>query len=180
MGRGTIKQAEIYSVNEFQFSSPYDRPQRTELTLRIHPEYGRDVILTIDRGQFLCSSYNRCQVVVRFDEGKAESYSASEPADHRTTTLFIRNYPRFVSNLRRAKKLFIQAEFYQEGSRVFEFDVAGLAWDEKTERISKAPIKKTEEQADSNSTPAAAELDLVRERLINEAIERGKSKLAGQ
>jgi len=127
MGRGRTKTASIRSMNEVEFGSPYHRPQRAWLALRIHPKYGRDVILSIERGQFLCR-LEGCTVTVRFDKGKAQDYSAGEPADHRTTALFIRNYDRFVASAKKAKTVYIEAQFYQEGTRVFEFEVAGLKW----------------------------------------------------
>ncbi len=127
MGRGTIKTASIRSLKEFQFGFPYQGAQRARLQLRVHPKYGKDVILSIERGQFLCG-IDSCNVGVRFDEGKTQTYTAVEPADHRTTALFLRNYDRFLANARKSKKAYVEAEFYQEGPRVFEFDIAGLKW----------------------------------------------------
>jgi hypothetical protein len=127
MGRGTVKYAVVQSMNEFEYSFPYTGSQRATLQLRIHPTYGRNVILTIEKGQFLCR-YDGCQVAVRFDEGPAQTYSAAEPADHRTTSLFIHNYDLFVTAARKAKRAYIEAQFYQEGTRVFEFDVSNLKW----------------------------------------------------
>ena len=34
----------------------------------------------------------------------------------------------FIDELRKAKRLKIEADFFQEGPRVFEFDVRGLNW----------------------------------------------------
>jgi hypothetical protein len=128
MGRGTIKWASISSVNQIQFDFPYQGLQRARLDLRIHPKYGKDVILSVEKGQLLCH-LDGCRIAVRFNDGKPQNFSASEPADHSTTSIFINDYSRFVNNLRRAKKLFIEAQFYQEGMRVFEFDVEGLIWE---------------------------------------------------
>lgn len=127
MGRGTIKNATVNSVNEIQFGFPYQGSQRGTLQLRIHPKYGKDVILSIEKGQFLCG-IDSCTVAVRFDQETAQAYSASEAADHRTTVLFLQNYDRFVGNARKSKKVYIEAQFYQEGARVFEFDITGLKW----------------------------------------------------
>jgi hypothetical protein len=127
MGRGTIKRATVRSLNEVEFDFPYRGPQRAELQLRSHPKYGKDVILSIDKGQFLCG-FRNCQVSVRFDNGKAHNFSAVEPADHRSTTLFLRGYDRFLVSARKAKKVYIEALFYQQGTRVFEFDISDLKW----------------------------------------------------
>jgi len=128
MGRGTIRIAYVKSLNELSFDFPYQGSQRAELQLRSHPKYGKDVILSIQKGQFLCNGYDGCNVSVRFDNGKPQTYRASEPSDHSTTVLFLNNYDRFLSKARKAKKAYIEAQFFQEGARVFEFDIAGLKW----------------------------------------------------
>ena len=131
-----IKTATLQSANTVAFKFPYQGEQRGELELRVHPRYGRDVSLSVAKGQFLCR-FDGCSVVIRFDDGRPQTYSAAEPADHSTTTLFIRNYTNFVAAFRRAKKVVIEATFYQEGTRAFEFNVAGLNWDD-----GQAPAKK--------------------------------------
>ncbi len=81
-------------------------------------------MLSIDRGQFLCRSYEDCTILVRFDDQKAQNYSAVGASDNSTESIFIRNYSRFVGAMLKAKKVRIAAEIYQEGSPVFEFDVS--------------------------------------------------------
>jgi hypothetical protein len=127
MGRGKIKTAFVNSVNQIEFDFPYKRPQRATLQLRRHPKYGRDVILQIERGQFLCG-FGGCNVQVRFGAKKPVTFSALEPADHRTTALFINNHDSFVAGMRKVDKVYIEAQFFREGNRVFEFDVSGLKW----------------------------------------------------
>lgn len=122
----TTRHATIDSENTVDFDFPYSGPQHGRLMLRDHPSYGRDAILTIERGQFLCSSYDGCSVRVRFDDGAPERFSASEPSDNSSNVLFIRNYARFVERLSRSKTVRIQPEVYQEGAPVFEFHVSGF------------------------------------------------------
>jgi hypothetical protein len=125
MGRGKVITARVLSSSTITFGSPYGGAQRATLTLRSHPEWGKDVILSIQRGQFLCRR-DECGVLVRFDNGKPESYDAVESADHSTETIFLRDYDYFVRRLLKAKRLRIEAIFYQEGRRILEFDVSGL------------------------------------------------------
>jgi predicted nucleic acid-binding Zn ribbon protein len=127
MGRGKVKRADVLSLNEVVFDFPYGGAQRGTLTLRIHPKYGRDVVLSIEKGQFLCG-IDDCVVAVRFDDGKAQNYTAVAPSDHSTTSLFIRGYDRFVPAAKKAKRVSIEAQFYQQGTRVFEFDITDLKW----------------------------------------------------
>lgn len=127
MGRGTIKTASLISENQVEFSFPYSGAQNAILILRSHPKYGKDVMLSIDKGQFLCG-IDECNISVKFGDSKAEVFSAGEPSDNRTTTLFIRGFDRFLSKAKKSKTIKIEAQFYQEGNRVFEFNSEGLNW----------------------------------------------------
>ena len=42
--------------------------------------------------------------------------------------MFIEGDDWFVRQLRKAKSVSIEAEFFQEGGQVFHFDAAGLSW----------------------------------------------------
>ena len=123
------KSASIESENTVDFDFPYSGPQHGTLTLRDHPSYGRDVILSIEKGQFLCPSYTDCQIRVRFDEANPERWSAIGPSDNSTTHLFLRSSSRFLQRLRKAKVVRIQASVYQEGEPMFEFQVGGFNHD---------------------------------------------------
>jgi len=124
MGNGTTHYAQVVTTNTLYFSSPYDAPQQGRLLLRTHPRWGRDVILSMERGQFLCSSYDGCSVLVRFDDGTAQRFAAAEPQDNSTTTLFVKEYARFLAGLKKSKRVRIAANVYQAGAPVFEFDVS--------------------------------------------------------
>jgi hypothetical protein len=129
MGRGTTKVAQIVSSNTVRFGFPYQGETRAALQLRESPEHGQDIMLRVERGQFV-SSYTRDFVTVRFDDGPLLKFGIGEPVDGTTGLLFIRDnvHEEFMSDLPKAKSLKIEADFYQEGRRVFEFDVRGLNW----------------------------------------------------
>jgi hypothetical protein len=86
------------------------------------------VYLDFKSAHFLCSGVDGCSVLVRFDDKKPESYRAAQPADHSTNTLFIHNHDRFVRSALSAKLLRIEVQFYQDATRVLEFDISGLKW----------------------------------------------------
>jgi hypothetical protein len=127
MGGGQTKTAITLSKNEISFGFPYQGSQKATLSLRAHPRYGRDVILSVPKGQFICG-VSGCSVTVRFGNGKPQRYSVSPPDDHSSNVLFIEGHDRFVANARKVDKLLIEAAFYQEGNRVFEFEVTDLKW----------------------------------------------------
>lgn len=126
MSNGVTYFAIIQSTNSVEFSFPYSGQQKATLTLRSHPRHGKDIIFKIEKGQILCTSYEDCTILIRFDDQKAQSYSAIGASDNSTETIFIRNYSRFVSNMQKSKNVRIAAEIYQEGTPVFEFDVRGF------------------------------------------------------
>lgn len=118
--------AAVQSENTLEFDFPYQGAQHAMLLVRRHPRFGRDVIFSIEKGQLLCTSYEGCTVLVRFDKGDPQSFSANPPADHSTESLFIQNYDRFVSKMRAAKTVRISPKVYQQGNVVFTFDVSGF------------------------------------------------------
>jgi len=127
MTKKDMRFAVVKSLNEFEIDFPYQGAQRATLQLRVHPRYGSDVILAVEKGQLLCHS-DECDVHVRFGDGNPQTFSGGEPSDNSNDMLFIQNYSRFVNNLRKVDTVYIEAPFYQEGNRVFEFDVRGLDW----------------------------------------------------
>lgn len=126
MAEGKTYGASVRSKNTVNFDFPYSGSQRGTLTLRTHPRHGEDVIFSIEQGQILCRSYEDCTILVRFDNGKAQSFSAVGAADNSTETIFIRNYSRFLAGMQKASTVRIAVEVYQEGAPVFEFDVSGF------------------------------------------------------
>jgi len=126
MAKGKSYFAMVLSTNTVSFKFPYNGDQRGRLTIRTHPRHGKDVILVIDKGQFLCRSYEDCDVLVRFDDGTAQKFAGVGPSDNSSTSVFIRNYDRFLTAMKKANTVRISTEVHQEGSPVFEFDVSGF------------------------------------------------------
>lgn len=127
MGRGKVKLAMVQSTNEIEFDFPYKGPQRATLGLRQNPGQGPDVMFSIKRGQFQCS-FRGCKVQVRFGDGKPVSFSASEPSDNSSTTLFILDEATFIKRAKQVDTIAIEAEFFQQGMQVLQFHVADLKW----------------------------------------------------
>jgi len=127
MTSGTVHRAVVHSLNEVAFAFPYQGAQRASLEVRTHPRWGKEIILSIERGQFLCEVGN-CWVTVRFDDGRPWQYSATGPADHSSTAIFIQAYADIVKTMKTANRVRIQARIYQQGAPVFEFDTSNLTW----------------------------------------------------
>jgi hypothetical protein len=123
-----VKQATVVSTNSLTLDFPYRGSNYGQLTVRQHPKYGLDVIVSVEKGQMLCS-YDGCVVQVRFDEAPPANFSASEPADHSTTHLFLDNPKRFIAAASRAKQIRVAFNMYQSGTQVLEFSTpTSLVW----------------------------------------------------
>lgn len=118
--------ATVVSSNTVNFGFPYNGEQHAILMLRKR-RGSNDVILAIEKGQFLCG-ITGCSVSVRFDDKPVRQFSAAEASDHSTTKLFINNERLFIAEAKKAMTIRIQAVIYQNGSPVFEFDTSGLKW----------------------------------------------------
>ena len=114
----------VKSLNQVSFDFPYQGIQRGQLILRTHPQYGKDLILQVEKGQMLVRSYEDTSVKVVFDDRSPVSYRVVGPADHGTTSMFFRDYHGFVGRMLKAKKMKISVPFYQQGNVVFEFNIS--------------------------------------------------------
>ncbi len=112
-------------VMEFKF--PYEGGVTTKLYLR-NMSKQNDVFFVISQGQFLSNVLGNKSILVRFDKKKAKKYSYSLPSDGSSNTAFITQTANFIKELKQAKKLTIQCDFFNEGSRTLTFDVTGLEW----------------------------------------------------
>lgn len=118
--------ASITSPDVAEFDFPYDGGQYLTLTVR-EMDGSEDVLIRISDGQFH-TKYGDEYVLIKFDGNNPVKYSVSEPSDGSSDLLFINNDQDFISKLKKAKTLKIEAQFYNNGSRVFSFNVKGFKW----------------------------------------------------
>lgn len=118
--------ASITSPDVAEFDFPYEGGQYLTLTIR-EMDGLEAVLIQISKGQFH-TNYDDEFVLVKFDGNDPVKYSVSEPSDGSSNVLFINNDQDFISKLKKAKTLKIEAQFYNNGSRVFSFNVKGFKW----------------------------------------------------
>lgn len=121
-----VKVATLKSSNYHTFDFPYNGRTYATITIRSHPKYGKDIILEMDQGQFVCSVYSDCSVDIRFDEGAPFNVSAGEPSDNSSNVLFLRGYEKLLRKIKASKKMYISTTVYQNGSPVYEFNTEDL------------------------------------------------------
>lgn len=123
------KVAIMDSTNLVDMEFPYNGGSVGSIIIRKHPRYGKDVIFKVSKGQLLCDISDGCAISVRFDDKPARQVHATEPADHSNDTLFLSGYDRLVKDIKSSKKMIVEATFFQNGARTYEFQVEGLQWD---------------------------------------------------
>lgn len=122
--RGTkVVTAYVASDNKVSFAFPYDGGSRARLVLRIKDQQV-DLMLEIDRGQFVCSASGDDTVAMKFDSGPVVEAACSPPDDGSSTTIFIEG--DFGAQIQQSSHVVIEAEFFQEGTRQFTFTTSGL------------------------------------------------------
>jgi hypothetical protein len=113
-------EAQTVSDNSLSFDFPYKGTNRGYITVRQHPQYGLDVLISIDKGQMLCSSYD-CKVSIKFDDAPPVRFNGNGPADHSSQTIFLQGAAKFIASAKKAKKILVQFNAYQNGAPVLEF-----------------------------------------------------------
>lgn len=114
--------ATLSSINSLSLSFPYKGSNYGQLMVRKHPQYGLHVMVSIDKGQILCPTYSGCSVQVRFGNRPPVTFQGSAPADHSSTSVFIRGAQGFIEHAKKAKSIKVQLNVYQSGAEVLEFD----------------------------------------------------------
>lgn len=129
----TASYASIKSDNSLSLRSPYAGTNFATLSVRKHPKYGTDVILSIDKGQILCrSSYDPCRIAVKFDNAPPRTFEGLPSADNSSETVFIGAASKFIASAKKAKTILIQIPLYQAGEQVLEFTTpVELVWKPK-------------------------------------------------
>lgn len=124
MNDSKSKFASLVSDNMVSFDFPYQGGSDLSITIRYTKKWGTDVYITISKGQFICNEYNGTNSVrVRFDDGKAMKFSTTEPSDGSSNMVFLSNPKKFINLAKKAKRILIEAPFYEEGNQVFTFTV---------------------------------------------------------
>ncbi|MVN90445.1 hypothetical protein [Mucilaginibacter aquatilis] len=118
--------ADIEANNELNFDFPYDGGSTGSIMIR-KKNGETDVMLSISKGQFN-TGVDGTSITVRFDDDKPVTFECSEASDNSSDLLFINNTKKFISRLKKSKKMNVQAEFYESGLQIMEFTTAGFVW----------------------------------------------------
>jgi len=120
--------ASCVSTNEIEFEFPYNGGSNFTLTLR-NIGKGNEIVLQVSKGQFMPGIMSSEYCRVKFEDGETVKYTYNSAADGSADVIFLDNSTKFLTKLKTAKKLMIEAPFFDAGRQVINFDVEGLTWD---------------------------------------------------
>lgn len=127
MRDATNRFASALSSNVVDMGFPYESV-RMSIVLRDHAVHGRDILLTVNEGQFVCR-FRGCTISAKFDDGEIQTFSVNQADAGASDVLFIQNQSRFLTALQSAERVTIEAQFYNRGNEQFSFNIEGLQWE---------------------------------------------------
>lgn len=122
------KFAQIISDDVLNFDFPYDGGSKSIFTIR--KEKGQtDIYYEISKGQIVSvNPVDGGTIRVKFDDEKPMIIGVSGASDYSSDIIFLNSTSKIISKLKTSKKMIIEVEFYNEGSRQIQFDVEGFEW----------------------------------------------------
>jgi hypothetical protein len=126
MSSETNYYASIDANEKLKFDFPYDGGSVANLTVR-NKGKENEIILSVSKGQFNSKIENNT-VRIKFDDEKPIEVPYTEPSSGSSDLIFIGTEKEVIAKLLTAKKVLIEAEFFNEGNRQMEFNVDGFKW----------------------------------------------------
>lgn len=118
----------LEGTNTIDLDFPYGE-QSGQLMIRQSPKFGFDILVGVRSGQVLCNSFSNTYLNVKFDDGPIKRYSCTDASDGTNNLVFLGNEKGFLAELRKSKKMIVEAEFYANGIQQLTFDTSNLKWD---------------------------------------------------
>jgi len=120
--------ASSYSTNRINFDAPYAGGSSFDLIIR-NMDGKTSVLMTVSKGQFILGYGESKKARIKLDEEAPFTMTYSSSNDGSADVIFF-DYPsKLIGEIKKAKKLMIEASFYSAGRKVVYFDVEGLEWE---------------------------------------------------
>lgn len=119
---------ECKSTNTIDFEFPYNGGSTMTIVVR-NMNKKNELIVMIDNGQFMSNIGDDEYLRIKFDDEQPMNVSYAGPADHSTEYIFPNNAAKLISKLKTAKKVMLEAPFYNSGRQIGQFNVEGFTWD---------------------------------------------------
>ncbi|AYL98265.1 hypothetical protein [Mucilaginibacter celer] len=122
-----IYSANIIADNLLQFDFPHNGGSTVTLSIDKTKRKNR-ALINISKGQF-GAGIDGSSITIGFDNEQPMAFKASSVSDEGAAVIAIDDADRLIKNLRSARKMTVQADFYDAGEREMNFEVAGFKWD---------------------------------------------------
>ncbi len=121
----TTMHAYTVSTNVINFDFPHAGGSNGKLQIN-NNGFGRNpsVYFGVTDGHIISHSHN--VIRARFDDNPAEIFECNAPSTHEIDIVILEDPLRFYTMAKKAKKILIEASYYQAGRQIFEFDTEGL------------------------------------------------------
>lgn len=120
--------AVLVSDNQLNFDFPYNGGSSGIISIR-NMNGKNTIALRIETGQFM-SNFNGSEYIrIKFDDAVLESYNFGTASDGSSDIIFPSLSNKIIDKFKKAKKVKIEAPFYNEGRKVLNFSTEGLVWD---------------------------------------------------
>lgn len=121
--------AQVDAKDELDFKFPYNGGSVATLGIIKRSTGATDMALSVTKGQIMAAhGLGNGKISIRFDDSAAQTMGVTGAADGSSNIVFFQGAPKLLAKLKTAKRVFIQAEFFDNGSAVMEFNTAGLEW----------------------------------------------------
>jgi hypothetical protein len=128
MRGATTRTATTDSENTIDLGFPYG-VVHGQIIIRQRVQDGLNIMFSVDEGQILCSSYSNNHISIKFDDGPIRTFGCDGPSGGGADVAFLQSEREVLRLLKGARRVIVEAEFYNAGPKQFTFNVAGLRWD---------------------------------------------------
>ena len=122
----SVYKASTLSPDSLKFSFPYQAGSTATLIIRKRAS-NTTFYLQVSNGQFN-RSFQGGQARIRFDNQPATTYAYTAAENGSANIIFFDATQKLIDQLKNARKMSIDIEFYSQGNRQIEFSTAGLIW----------------------------------------------------
>jgi len=123
-----IHLAALVSENVVEFPFPYNGGSHLNLRLLkgdTGSGFDLQASIMIEKGQFDCGS-DGCSVSMKFDDGSVERWGMTSARGAKSDIVFFDDSQRLLGRVRSARRLIVEASFFESGRRQFTFEVPSL------------------------------------------------------
>lgn len=121
--------AQVDAIEPIKLDFPYGE-QVGQILIRQSPKFGFNILAGVPSGQIMCNAYSNSHISVKFDDGPVRNYGCTDASDGSNNMIFIQSAKGFLANLKKSKRVMIEAEFYQNGLQQMTFNTANLKWED--------------------------------------------------